>query len=61
MHRVWIVHHYVGQRALAYQVFTGTAEPLLGDVIDGPAWLVRLLIGDPVDAQPKQVRDRAHG
>lgn len=44
MRRTWIIEHYNGgTRAYAFEVITGGSEPLLGDVLDGPAWLVRIL------------------
>jgi hypothetical protein len=45
MKRTWVVEYYNGgSRAMAFEVITGGPEPLLGDVYDGPAWIVRLLL-----------------
>lgn len=47
MKRVWVIEIYNGgSRAVAFEVLLGGPEPLLGDVYDGAAWLVRLLIDD---------------
>jgi hypothetical protein len=45
MRRTWVLEYYcAGERARAWEVLSGLPEPLLGDVFDGPAWLVWLLV-----------------
>lgn len=46
MQHVWVVEHYnAGRRAIAFELLWTVDGWMAGDVVDGSAWIVSLLIG----------------